>query len=190
MPNTDESINESGIPQLTMEVSPSQEIQWPVDATLSISEEAADAKAVGDALADIESAISDINIDISGIKDWTASDLPMTSETGSDSVADAISDITEDVSAIQNWTGENIPLDSSTGSIKISELLASLYPIGAIYSSTAETMPSILTAMGTWVKVRIPLTWGDVRNGTRSFEEIPVDSTVEDGTLRYWMRTE
>lgn len=66
-PNTESSIQETGIPTLTMEVSPSTEVQWPVDATLSIAEEAADAKATGDAINDLQADIADLAEEISHV---------------------------------------------------------------------------------------------------------------------------
>lgn len=49
IPNTNESI-ESGIPEITLELEVSETIPAPVDPTLSIEGEAADAKATGDAI--------------------------------------------------------------------------------------------------------------------------------------------
>lgn len=62
--HTDDSIQEIGIPVLEMEVEPSNEVQWPVDATLSIPEEAADAKAVGDAVNDLQASIAELSDEI------------------------------------------------------------------------------------------------------------------------------
>ena len=66
-PNTENNIQDTGIPTLTMTVSASQEVQWPVDDTLSISEMAADAKATGDAIADVEAALADVESEIQHI---------------------------------------------------------------------------------------------------------------------------
>ena len=157
MPDTENSIQETGIPVLEMEVSASQEVQWPVDDTLSIAGEAADAKATGDAIGNIETNISDLD---------------------------------NEIREIQDWTGEDIPLNSSEESIMISELLDNLYPVGAIYSTTAETIPAVVAAIGTWTEVRIPLTWGDIKNGTRSYAEIEEGDEMENGTVHFWLRTE
>lgn len=50
MPNTDSSIQDIGIPEITMTVEPASIIKAPVDDTLSIKGMAADAMAVGQAL--------------------------------------------------------------------------------------------------------------------------------------------
>ena len=127
MPDTENSIQETGIPVLTMEVSASNEVQWPVDDTLSISGEAADAKVTGDAIADL----------------------------------------TADLAEVPTW----------------------FYPVGAIYMTTNDTLPTELSALGTWEEIRIPLTWGDIKNGTRSYAEIGDDDETESGTVHFWLRT-
>ena len=59
--NVQNSIEETGgIPVIQMGVSVSGMTQYPVDKTLSVPDMAADAKEVGDAIADLQSAISDI----------------------------------------------------------------------------------------------------------------------------------
>ena len=54
MPTTDESIQENGIPEITMTLEAANEIPVPVDSTLTISGQAADAKAVGDRFDELE----------------------------------------------------------------------------------------------------------------------------------------
>lgn len=67
-PNTDASIQETGLPVLQMTVSAGQTVQAPVDKTLSISEMPADAKATGDAINNLgsllEQEISDLTTDV------------------------------------------------------------------------------------------------------------------------------
>ena len=59
MPNTDESIVEtSGIPEITLQLEVMDTVQAPVDATLSIAGQAADAKATGDAITALSTAIT------------------------------------------------------------------------------------------------------------------------------------
>ena len=55
--NTENSIEEQGIPEISLRVSPAETVQAPVDATLSISGEAADAAAVGAALASLQTTL-------------------------------------------------------------------------------------------------------------------------------------
>lgn len=57
-PETEESIEEFGPIELEMAVDPSESVETPVDATLSISGVAADAKATGDAIADLSADLS------------------------------------------------------------------------------------------------------------------------------------
>ena len=49
--NTENSIEEQGIPEIVLQVQPNNTVQAPVDTTLSVSGMAADAAAVGAALA-------------------------------------------------------------------------------------------------------------------------------------------
>lgn len=134
MPDTERDISERGIPQIRMTVSPSQNVQTPVDDTLSIPEMAADAKATGDAINNVAADLSDLAADVAGITDG---------------------------------------------------LLESIYPVGALYMTTAGTMPEALSALGTWTEVSIPLTWGDIKHGTRSYGE----PDGESGTIHFWLRT-
>lgn len=157
MPDTENSINELGIPQISLTVSPSQNVMTPVDATLSIADMAADAKATGDAIGNI----------------------------GAD-----ISDLTQQVDGIDAKTGEDIPLTSEDGSITIAELLPALYPVGSIYATANGSLPDILSALGAWEEVYMPLKWGDIKYGTRSYEpasEAP--GGIEHGNMHYWLRT-
>ena len=57
-PNTEQSIEETGIPEITLVLTVMETVQAPVDATLSISGEAADAKATGDAIANLQTVLT------------------------------------------------------------------------------------------------------------------------------------
>lgn len=62
--NTESSLQESGLPNITMTVSAGSTVQAPVDDSLSIAGEAADAKATGDAIAAISAdALTNADID-------------------------------------------------------------------------------------------------------------------------------
>lgn len=59
MPNTDESIvDTSGIPEITLTLTVMETLQAPVDATLSIAGQAADAKATGDAISGLSAQLN------------------------------------------------------------------------------------------------------------------------------------
>ena len=58
-PNTENSIEEtSGIPEITLTLEVMETMQAPVDATLSISGQAADAKATGDAISSLQASLN------------------------------------------------------------------------------------------------------------------------------------
>ena len=58
MADTENSIETQGIPEITLRVSVMETVQAPVDATLSIQGEAADAKATGDAITALQTAVN------------------------------------------------------------------------------------------------------------------------------------
>ena len=58
MADTENSIEKQGIPEITLQVSVMETVQAPVDATLSIQGQAADAKATGDAIASVNTALN------------------------------------------------------------------------------------------------------------------------------------
>lgn len=142
MPNTGTSIGEGGIPVLNLTVSPSDVVQAPVDDTLSIAGEAADAKAVGDALGDVESSISDISGDVETIKGWTGEDIPVSSEDEK-SIAEAISELSD-------------------------AILGHAYPVGSIYMTTSNTAPEF---GGSWVEITVTHTLAQLKNGGSTYAE-------------------
>lgn len=118
--NTENSIEEQGIPGITMRLQVEETVQAPTDATLSISGEAADAAAVGAALALLQTTLQ--------------------------------------------------------GAID------ALFPVGAIYCSTSATAPAFY---GTWVEIKVPVTYGDLKDGNRSYAD-----GAGAGTMHFWRRTE
>ena len=58
MADTENSITTEGIPEITLQLTVMETVQAPVDATLSISGQAADAKATGDAIANVNTVLS------------------------------------------------------------------------------------------------------------------------------------
>lgn len=61
MPDTENSIQNKGIPEFTMTLSVAETVQAPVDATLTIAGKAADAKATGKKFDDLDSEISELS---------------------------------------------------------------------------------------------------------------------------------
>ena len=68
----------------------------------------------------------------------------------------------------------------------ISGVYNRIFPVGSIYTSTSATAPTFGTGW-TWVEILLPMTWGDLKTGARSYAEA---GTVTPGTLHMWMRTE
>ena len=121
MPNTEQDITQNGIPEITLTVEVQNTVQAPVDTTLSIHGQAADAYETGVAIANAQASFN--------------------------------------------------------------AAIALLFPIGAIYCSLSDTPPAFY---GTWVEILIPMTHGDIEDGTRSYEDLDEQET---GTLHFWRRT-
>lgn len=58
MADTENSIETQGIPEITLQLQVMDTVQAPVDATLSISGEAADAQATGNAIAALQTTLT------------------------------------------------------------------------------------------------------------------------------------
>lgn len=144
-------LNES----VTFTVGSSTTLSVPVDSTLSIEGQAADAAAVGRALAGKQDAGS-VTISVNGqVQDnqgqieITGEDIPVDETEGAESIADA-------VAALQERTGADIPVSGSeetTISAKIGEMeeaigdtadaLEGLTADGIVYDGTAQTPETI-----------------------------------------------
>lgn len=133
--NTPASIDD-GIPEVSFELEVSNVVQAPIDDTLTISGEAADAKATGDA------------------------------------IAAAKAELQEEIDALD--TG----VDSVPGR---------LYPVGAIYVSTSATAPTFGGTTWVWQEILLPVKFGDLMDGTRSY--VAKGSGVTAGTVHFWLRT-
>lgn len=183
MPNTEESLQQTGgVPDVEMEVEIFGMVQQPTDKTLSIENMPADGKATGDALANITADLTDTMTDVGNILDWTGEDIPVNSQT-TDKVASVIA-------GILSWTGSTIPLTADPGAPSIAQAVnavyESIYPVGSLYVTAANAIPAALYNIGTWIEVLIPLTWGDIEGGQRSYVARDESSA---GNLHFWMRT-
>ena len=158
--NVQDSIeNTGGIPEITVEMEVFGMTQTPVDKTLTIPDMAADAKAVGDAIADVGSDVADVAADVVAIMQWTGEDIPLNTDASAPTIAEAIAG-----------------------------MFANLYPVGSVYVTAAETLPAVIAATGTWVEIAVPLTWGDIRTGSRSY--VQPGEGFTPGNLHSWLRTE
>ena len=184
---TDNELNENDDLniQIEEEVDVATVITVPIDDTLSNSGEAADAKAVGDALAlkadrsELQNAISvdGQTADNQGLILLYGEHINMSS-TDSTKVSAAIE-------AAAARTGADIPLDSSTGAPTVKAAIeaaqSDLLPVGTIYMSTSSTAPAFT---GTWVEIRITASWSDLKNGNRNYTD-----GAGSGTVHFWLRT-
>lgn len=64
--------------------------------------------------------------------------------------------------------------------IEEGETLEMYYPVGSIYMSTSSTAPAF---GGTWQEIKIPMTWGDLEDGNRSYAV-----GEGTGTIHFWKR--
>lgn len=111
------------IPNITFTVEPNEGVSVPIDDTLSIAGQAADAKAVGDALAlkaDKSELATSIKVngqsaDLQGEIIVTAAHVPMD--------ANETSDVAEEIAALKALTGEDIPVNDDNDAPSIAEAL-------------------------------------------------------------------
>ena len=150
--------------QVTFEVQASTTLSVPVDATLSIEGQAADAAAVGRALAgkqDAGSVIISVNgqaQDNQGQIEITGEDVPVASVPGAESVS-----VASAIATLQARTGADIPVSGSAATTigaKIAEMDGQIAAAAGktasdiVYDTTAETPETIkahVDALGTTV---------------------------------------
>ena len=127
-------------------------VQAPIDDTLTLSGYAADAKAVGDRFDELVA---------------TAALIPLSSEPDAPSVQAAITEL-------QSRTGDDIQLhDGDT--VTLADAIGGMYSEGGIIATDSATAPDIGVELE---EVTLPATWGDLKNGTRSYNADGVTGTV------------
>ena len=158
--NAQDSIESTGgVPEIELEMDVFGMTQYAVDKTLSIADMAADAKSVGDAIDAVAGDLGDLVADVADLENRTGLDIPINDENNAPSIAEAIADIFDN-----------------------------LYPVGSLYITASNSLPSEIDSIGTWEEVSVPLTWNDAKKGTRSYAE--TDETFQPGNLHFWLRTE
>lgn len=89
-----------------------------------------------------------------------------------DAIAAAKAELQEEIDAVD--TG----VDSVPGR---------LFPVGAIYVSTSATAPTFGGETWEWTEILLPVKFGDLMDGTRSYAAKGAGVTA--GTVHFWLRT-
>lgn len=188
---------------INVTVEDSSIITVPIDTTLSIAGQAADAAAVGEALRNVRPQVtvdgqtSDAqgvvllyasHIPVSGAQDaetvgdalervdgQTGADIPVSGESGAVKISEAIA-------GLQNANGSTIPVSGTEGAATIQAAIQALYPVGVIVATTSDTAPAV--GFGTWAEVRITASWNELKTGGRSWE-----AGAGSGSVHFWRRT-
>ena len=130
MPNTEQSILENGIPEISMELSVSNVTTQPTDPRLENEGQPADAKAVGDRFSETDDDIADLASDLSSLSDSvdtrfttvnakTGTDIPINNGVSAASIEATIA-------AVNAKTGSNIPVTGETGAASIATAIATV----------------------------------------------------------------
>ena len=168
--NTQESIDD-GIPEVTFTMEVNDVVQAPIDDTLTISGEAADAKATGDAIAALKTELEE---EIDTVDDK----LPDLKTELEGEIDDAKGDLQDAIDAV---AGDVDDLETALAAVA-----GTLFPVGSVFVSTSSTAPTFGGANWNWQEIMIPVTYGDLMDGSRSYEAV-VEGDVP-GTLHFWLR--
>ena len=99
-----------------------------------------------------------------------------------DAIAQAKSDLQGEIAdAKTDLQGE---IDTLSGNV--SGIAGSLFPVGSICVSTSATAPTFGGTNWNWQEIKIPMTWGDLEDGFRSYQA--KGETDTPGTLHFWLR--
>lgn len=142
MPNTEQSIEEIGIPEVSVSVEVSGMTMVPVDKSLSIPDMAADAAKTGSEIADLIADVAEINGNLAVLDVKNGTLIPMTGETGSESIYSAVSSAVARIGVLEDETGASIPMTGETGSESInSTVSAAVARIAAVENKTGAVIP-------------------------------------------------
>lgn len=169
---TEESIQQNGIPVITMEVNPLTVIPNAVDTTLLNSGEAADAKATGDRIRSIEDQLPDIEADI-GDLDQALTAITDPTEGDLKTLDDKIDTVREDLEqAISDTADGLIPKTDISATLDTTGKVADAKAVGdAIAALDGETL---LYETGGTDSIR------DVVNGIETRVDSVEDRTAND----------
>ena len=145
MPNTDQSIEDHGIPRIVMQLSPLNSIPTSVDATLSNEGQAADAAATGQAIAQVQESIDSKNAETLYMDDTT--------ETPENTIAARIEELRtalQELTASDIAYGENSDVAEKLDALDqaVTDLEDALYATEIpLSSSDSETISEKLTEL-------------------------------------------
>ena len=71
-------------------------------------------------------------------------------------------------------------------SVNVSGVANSLFPVGSVYISTSATAPTFGKSNWNWQEIMLPVTQGDLMDGSRSYAAKGESDTP--GTLHFWLR--
>lgn len=71
-------------------------------------------------------------------------------------------------------------------STDISRVAGELFPVGSIYVSTSANAPTFGGTAWRWQEILMPVTNGDLMDGTRSYSELTESDTP--GSIHFWLR--
>lgn len=98
--------------------------------------------------------------------------------------AKATGDAIQNVSDLLSGDISDLAADIATIEETLSSLSNLFYPVGSVYVTVDTTVPARFT--GTWEEIAMPMTWNDLKRGTRSWAELEGDP---DRTLHFFLRT-